>query len=130
MRRILVTGALGQIGSELALRERYGAQRVVASDLGIAPAQRSLADGIYDHLDCTQPPQQICEVMRRHDLVQSMIASGSENAMSDSVDKVIELPEILGGRSGGGCQAHLVVHARPTHRRDDRAGCANQGRKD
>ncbi len=95
MRRILVTGALGQIGSELALRERYGAQRVVASDLGIAPAQRSLADGIYDHLDCTQP-QQICEVMRRHDLVQSMIASGSENAMSDSVDKVIELPRNLG----------------------------------
>ena len=41
MRRILITGALGQIGSELApaLRERYGADRVVASDLRIMPAQ-------------------------------------------------------------------------------------------
>lgn len=35
MGSILVTGALGQVGSELtpALRERYGADRVVASDL-------------------------------------------------------------------------------------------------
>lgn len=35
MRRILVTRSLGQIGSELvlALRERYGANSVVASDL-------------------------------------------------------------------------------------------------
>lgn len=69
MRRILVTGALGQIGSELvpALRERYGATRVVASDLRITPAQLSQADGVYEHLDCTQP-QQIFEVMRRHDI--------------------------------------------------------------
>jgi nucleoside-diphosphate-sugar epimerase len=69
MRRILVTGALGQIGSELvpALRERYGAERVVASDLRITPAQLSQADGVHEHLDCTHP-QQIFEVMRRYDI--------------------------------------------------------------
>jgi nucleoside-diphosphate-sugar epimerase len=68
MRRILVTGAVGQIGSELvpALREHYGAEQVVASDLRNMPPQRSAA-GAYEHLDCTEP-QQILEVLRRHDI--------------------------------------------------------------
>ena len=68
VRRILITGALGQIGSELvpALREHYGAERVLASDLRIMPLHRS-AEGAYEHLDCTQP-QQILEVIRRHDI--------------------------------------------------------------
>jgi nucleoside-diphosphate-sugar epimerase len=68
MRRILVTGALGQIGSELvpALREHYGAERVVASDLRIMPGQLP-AQGTYEHLDCTQP-QQVLEVVRRHEI--------------------------------------------------------------
>ena len=68
MRRILVTGALGQIGSELvpALREHYGTERVVASDLRMMPAQLPI-QGIYEHLDCTQP-QQILEAVRRHDI--------------------------------------------------------------
>ncbi len=39
-RRILVTGALGQIGSELvtALRQRHGSANVVASDIRMQPA--------------------------------------------------------------------------------------------
>jgi nucleoside-diphosphate-sugar epimerase len=69
MRRILITGALGQIGSELApaLRERYGADRVVATDLRIVPAQLAAGAGIYEHLDCTQL-QPILELMRRYDI--------------------------------------------------------------
>jgi nucleoside-diphosphate-sugar epimerase len=68
MRGILVTGALGQIGSELvpALRDRYGSERVIASDLRIVPAQ-SAANGPFEHLDCTQP-HQILDVIRRHDV--------------------------------------------------------------
>jgi nucleoside-diphosphate-sugar epimerase len=68
MRRILVTGAMGQIGSELvpALRQHHGGDRVVASDVRIAPHLLSDAD-IHEHLDCTQP-QQILEVVRRHDI--------------------------------------------------------------
>ncbi|HET9767339.1 MAG TPA: UDP-glucose 4-epimerase, partial [Thermoanaerobaculia bacterium] len=39
MENILVTGALGQIGSELvpALRARYGDEHVVASDIRMPP---------------------------------------------------------------------------------------------
>jgi nucleoside-diphosphate-sugar epimerase len=68
MQRILVTGALGQIGSELvpALWTRFGAERVVASDLRIMPRQPP-GSTIYEHLDCTQP-QQILELVRRHDV--------------------------------------------------------------
>jgi nucleoside-diphosphate-sugar epimerase len=60
MDRILVTGALGQIGSELvpALRERHGADRVVASDLKPAPGgEPGLGQGggagPFEQLDCT-----------------------------------------------------------------------------
>jgi len=68
MRRILVTGAMGQIGSELvpALRQHYGADRVVASDVRILPHQLSTGN-IHEHLDCTQA-QQILEVVRRHEI--------------------------------------------------------------
>lgn len=68
MRRILVTGALGQIGSELipALQDRYGAAQVVASDLRVVPIEQ-LAGSASEHLDCTQP-QQVLEVIRRHDI--------------------------------------------------------------
>ena len=57
---------MGQIGSELvaALRERNGAERIVASDLRIVPLQRA-GEAAYEHLDSTEP-QQILEVIRRH----------------------------------------------------------------
>ena len=69
MRRILVTGALGQIGSELvpALRARYGRDRVIASDIRMMPAGDQVQQGPYEHADCTQP-HQILEVVRRHDI--------------------------------------------------------------
>ena len=69
MRRILVTGALGQIGSELvaALRERSGADRIIASDLRTVPPQAPAGQGPYEHVDCTQP-YQILEAVRRHEI--------------------------------------------------------------
>lgn len=69
MPKILVTGALGQIGSELvpALRERYGAKAVIASDIRALPAGAEPKEGPFEHLDCTKL-QQIQEVVRRHDI--------------------------------------------------------------
>ena len=73
--RILVTGATGQIGSELvpALRERYGDDRVVASDIrestasskevGRDPERR----GPFERLDCTHI-REIARVVQRHDV--------------------------------------------------------------
>jgi nucleoside-diphosphate-sugar epimerase len=66
MDTILVTGAAGQIGSELipALREKYGAGRVIASDIRM-PAPTTTAEGPFEHLDCTKPDQ-VQEVVRRY----------------------------------------------------------------
>jgi nucleoside-diphosphate-sugar epimerase len=73
MENILVTGALGQIGSELvpALRARYGDEHVVASDIRMPPrgslgASPSTWDsGPFEFLDCTNR-HQVQEVLHRH----------------------------------------------------------------
>jgi len=69
MRKILVTGALGQIGSELvpALRARYGKDAVIASDVRAMPAGADGSEGPFEHLDCTKL-HQIQEIVRRHDV--------------------------------------------------------------
>lgn len=70
MRRVLVTGALGQIGSELVpyLRRRYGVEQVVASDLFVA-GQRLSAEtgGVYVRVDSNEP-RQLLETIRRHEI--------------------------------------------------------------
>src|SRR3989338_8362754 len=53
MNRILVTGATGQIGSELipALRERYGSENVIAAGHKTQPDKELLEGGIFCYLD-------------------------------------------------------------------------------
>jgi len=67
MRRILVTGAVGQIGSELvpALRERYGRDCVVASDIRLPGPGRSASEGPFEHVDCTHI-REIDHAVRHH----------------------------------------------------------------
>ncbi len=69
MQSILVTGALGQIGSELvpALRSRFGSDQVVATDIRMATHSDAAAVGPHEHLDCTQP-QQMSEAIRRYNV--------------------------------------------------------------
>jgi nucleoside-diphosphate-sugar epimerase len=64
-RRILVTGALGQIGTELtaALRRRHGVEAVIASDVRMG--SQGEADGPFEYADITDA-RQIGEVVRRH----------------------------------------------------------------
>jgi nucleoside-diphosphate-sugar epimerase len=66
MQRILVTGGLGQIGAELvpALRERFGADNVVASDIRMPPSG-SLSNGPFEYVDC-QHLHEIESVIRRY----------------------------------------------------------------
>lgn len=67
MNRILVTGALGQIGSELvlALRERYGDDNVVASDIRMVAAEAIDGDGPFEYVDVTHQ-RQILGVVTKH----------------------------------------------------------------
>ncbi len=69
MKRILVTGSLGQIGSELvaALRRRPGVELVVASDIKMMPhsAAAGTDSGAFEYLDCTNQ-RQLEQVVRKY----------------------------------------------------------------
>jgi nucleoside-diphosphate-sugar epimerase len=69
MKKFLVTGALGQIGSELtaALRHRHGDANVVATDIHM-PTDAVLRDaGPFEFLDVLDP-HHITRVMQMHDV--------------------------------------------------------------
>lgn len=70
MRKILVTGALGQIGSELTnkLREVYGGGNVVASDRRVKDEHEKLiASGPFEIVDIADR-KQITEVVKKYNI--------------------------------------------------------------
>ncbi len=56
MKRILVTGAVGQIGSELtmALRKRYGNDNVLATGRKTKPSETLRNSGPFEFIDITK----------------------------------------------------------------------------
>ena len=69
MQKILVTGALGQIGSELvpALRERYGTDAIVASGIRFRPVSAVTEGRNFEILDCTNVDE-ISAIVQKHDV--------------------------------------------------------------
>ena len=86
MKRILITGALGQIGSELTpfLRKRYKNENVVASD--IKPRSKGIIhqEGPFEHIDCLNA-QEIYSTVKKYKidtvfhLAAILSASGEKN---------------------------------------------------
>ncbi|EQB90320.1 nucleoside-diphosphate-sugar epimerase [Clostridium punense] len=69
MKRILVTGCLGQIGTELVtkLREVYGVDNVIASDIRKPEGNPIVEGGIFEILDVTDA-KAFLEVARKHNV--------------------------------------------------------------
>jgi nucleoside-diphosphate-sugar epimerase len=69
MKRILVTGSVGQIGSELTLelRRRYGADNVIATGRKTEPSEDLRNSGPFHFIDCTRI-ETIEEIVTRYDI--------------------------------------------------------------
>jgi len=69
MQNILVTGAVGQIGSELTmeLRQRYGGENIVATDHKTKPSEKLCTSGPFEFIDVTRR-ETIEEVVRKYDI--------------------------------------------------------------
>ena len=86
MKKILITGALGQIGSELTpfLRKRYGNENVVASDIKSIPEGIADQNEPFEHIDCLNA-QEIYSAVKKYKidtifhLAAILSATGEQN---------------------------------------------------
>jgi len=69
MKKILVTGSVGQIGSELTmlLRELYGNYNVVAGGNRTKPSRKLLESGPFEIVDCTNV-EQLAKTVKKYNI--------------------------------------------------------------
>jgi len=67
MKKILITGAMGQIGTAITkhLRDNYGTDNVIASGLHMRPNSTVCTDGIFEIVDVTTPDQ-LAKIAAKH----------------------------------------------------------------
>jgi nucleoside-diphosphate-sugar epimerase len=86
MKKILVTGATGQIGSELTieLREKYGGENVVGAGHRRKPSEKLLESGPFEYVDTTSK-ENVEKIVKKYDidtiyhLAAVLSATGEEN---------------------------------------------------
>jgi nucleoside-diphosphate-sugar epimerase len=69
MKKTLITGATGQVGSELviALREKFGGENIIAAGHSTAPNKDILATGPYETVDATDA-EALAGLIEKHDI--------------------------------------------------------------
>ncbi|SHK09848.1 Nucleoside-diphosphate-sugar epimerase [Geosporobacter subterraneus DSM 17957] len=69
MKKVLVTGALGQIGSELVLEMRkiYGDKNIIASSRSVEDNPKVMESGPFELVDVLEP-QQIADAVNKHNV--------------------------------------------------------------
>jgi len=88
MKKILIIGAIGQIGSELtmALRTIYGGENVIASDINNAASEKFLKSVTFEIIDITNKSAIVSLVKKYNintiiDLAAILSATGEKNPM-------------------------------------------------
>lgn len=69
IQKMIVTGSVGQIGSELtlALRKKYGADNVVACGRKTKPSKELVESGPFEYADVTDP-KRLTEVIKKYEI--------------------------------------------------------------